>query len=460
MATPSRLAGVGVFVLGGVLLFTLGLFMIGDRQMAFSKKVIVYTEFKKITGLQPGAIVRVSGAKAGSIQKIVPPNTPSGKFRVELDIVEDLHQLVRVDSVASIETEGLVGGNYLGITTGSDSAAVVAPEATIAGKEPFDVADLLQQMGDTIVKVNATVDDLRDDAQRAVVAVADTVENVNTLITDVSPQVQKITASAAVISANTALLAANAVQISDGIRNGKGTVGKLLNDDGLYDRITGIAKKTEDVANNAGQLVQKARETLEGLQSKDGAVQGMTASIKQTMDDARASMAGFAENMEALKHNFLLRGFFNGRGYFDLAAISPAQYRQGVLTAKSDRRAARMWIKSDELFEAEPDSSGRERLTEAGKSAADAAIAPYLEHAAAGIVMVEGYSQQGAPEARYLRSRARASMVRDYLISRFALDPQATGAMPLSAESPDSPGKVPWDGVAVAVIVPKAALTK
>jgi phospholipid/cholesterol/gamma-HCH transport system substrate-binding protein len=122
MATSARVAGVGVFVLGGLLLFAVGLFMIGDRQMAFAKKVTVYTEFKKITGLAPGAAVRVSGAKAGSITQILPPDTPSGKFRVELEIVEDLHQLVRTDSLATIETEGLVGGNYLGITTGSDTA--------------------------------------------------------------------------------------------------------------------------------------------------------------------------------------------------------------------------------------------------------------------------------------------------------------------------------------------------
>ncbi len=179
MATPARMAGVGVFVLGGLLLFAVGLFMIGDRQMAFAKKVTLYTEFKKITGLQPGAVVRVSGAKAGSITQILPPDTPSGKFRVEVEIVEDLHQLVRTDSLATIETEGLVGGNYLGITTGSDTAPIVAPNTMIAGKEPIDIAELVQRMGDTVTKVNDTVDDMRDDVQRAVVAIADTAENAN-----------------------------------------------------------------------------------------------------------------------------------------------------------------------------------------------------------------------------------------------------------------------------------------
>jgi len=99
-------------------------------------------------------------------------------------------------------------------------------------------------------------------------------------------------------------------------------------------------------------------------------------------------------------------------------------------------------------------------LTEPGKAWIDAAIAPYLEHVASGIVIVEGYAQQGTRDEQYLRSRTRASMVRGHLIAKFDLDPQATGAMPLSADSTGSPGKSPMDGVALAVILPKAALQR
>ena len=66
--------------------------------------------------------MRVSGAKAGSIKQIHPPNTPIETFRVKLEITESLHQLVRTDSLATIETEGLVGGSSLGIGTGTDAA--------------------------------------------------------------------------------------------------------------------------------------------------------------------------------------------------------------------------------------------------------------------------------------------------------------------------------------------------
>ena len=453
MATPARLAGVGVFVLGGLVLFTVGLFMIGDRQMAFAKKFTIYTEFKKITGLQPGAIVRVSGAKAGSITEILPPNTPNDKFRVKLEITEDLHQLVRTDSLASIETEGLVGGSYLGIGTGTAAAAAVAPNGTIAGKEPFDVADLMQQMADTIKRVNDTFDEMKAEVQGTVLAVGDTVDNANALIVDVSADLKQMAASGAALSKD-------AAQIAEGIRSGKGSLGKLVNDDELYNRTTAIAKQAEEIAANARQVVESANNTLKGFQSKDGPVQGMTASVKQTMDDARSAIEGLAENMEALKHNFLLRGFFNRRGYFDLAQMSPADYRKGALTKGSDRRVVRVWERADVLFEVTPENAANERLTDAGKAWIDAAIAPYLDQIASGIVIVEGYAQHGAREEQYLRSRARASLVRTHLIARFDLDPQATGAMPLSADSTGSPGNSPWDGVALAVILPKAALER
>jgi hypothetical protein len=60
-------------------------------------------EFTTITGLQPGAIVRVSGAPASSVTDIEAPADPECKFRARLEVTEDLHQLVRADS-ASVDS--------------------------------------------------------------------------------------------------------------------------------------------------------------------------------------------------------------------------------------------------------------------------------------------------------------------------------------------------------------------
>jgi phospholipid/cholesterol/gamma-HCH transport system substrate-binding protein len=442
------MAGVGAFVIGGLALFTVGLFMIGDRQMAFAKKFTIYTEFRKITGLQPGAIIRVSGAKAGAITAIAPPSVPGGKFRVKLEISEGLHQLVRMDSVASIETEGLVGGSYLGVGAGTEQAPSALPEATIASKEPFEIADLMQQMSDTIAKVNGTIDDMRADILRAVVSIADTADNANAIIAAVSDDVKTMAKSGARISSD-------AAQIADTLRNGKGTIGKLMNDDELYRRATTIAKQVEDIATSARQVVEQARNTLQGFQSKEGPVQGVTADLKQTMEGARTAMLGFAENMEALKHNFLVRGFFKDRGFFNLEEISPAAYRRGALTKNGALRTVRVWLSAGVLFEPDPDREGEERLAADGKARLDSAIAASIDRLPDGVLIIEGFAQQGTKDEYYLRSRTRASMVRGYLIDKFHLNPPTTGIMPLGKDSAGSPDGSPWDGVALAVFEEK-----
>lgn len=443
MATPARLAGVGVFVLTGLVLFAIALFMIGERQLAFAQKFVIYTEFTTITGLQPGAIVRVSGAPGGSVTDIEAPNDPSGKFRVRLEITEDLHQLVRTDSVAAIQTEGLVGGSFLAVTTGTAGAPRAPEGSTILSREPFLLADLFQQMSDTVGKVNATVDQLGAGIEKTLASVDATVGNANALIEDVSDDVKTLASTSARITSD-------AAQIAERIRNGEGTIGRLLNDDELYQRVTTIARSAEVIAADTQRAVQQARQALDSFQSKDGQVASVTANLKQTLDEARSAITGLSDNMEALKRNFFFRGFFNRRGYFDLAEISPEEYRKGAL-AKGDRRASRVWL-SDDLF-IPAASDGELQLSDEGKMRLDAALTPHLQRLVDSILMVEGYSDEGSLASQFVVSRARAALVRDYLIDRFNLDPGAVGLMPLGADATGSPQGAKWSGIALAVFL-------
>jgi hypothetical protein len=69
------------------------------------------------------------------------------------------------------------------------------------------------------------------------------------------------------------------------------------------------------------------------------------------------------------------------------------------------------------------------------------------------ILMVEGYSDEGPLANQFVVSRARAALVRDYLIDRFHLDPGAVGLMPLGADAAGSPQGSMWSGVALVVFV-------
>jgi phospholipid/cholesterol/gamma-HCH transport system substrate-binding protein len=157
----NRLAAVGAFVIGGVLLFAVGLFLIGDRRLMFGNTFLVFSEFEGIAGLDNGATVRVGGMQAGEVETIQVPSGPAARFRVRMRVRNDLRPLIRLDSVASIQNDGLVGNKFVQIEPGTEGAAVVADSGTIRSREPFDLADLLEQMSKTIETVNQTIVDVR-----------------------------------------------------------------------------------------------------------------------------------------------------------------------------------------------------------------------------------------------------------------------------------------------------------
>lgn len=91
-------------------------------------------------------------------------------------------------------------------------------------------------------------------------------------------------------------------------------------------------------------------------------------------------------------------------------------------------------------------------MTESGRRRLDAAMSQFVPYLPNKPVMVEGYSDHESPSDEYRKSEQRATLVREYLISRFSLKPQNTGAMPLNDTSPEKTGKQTWDGIALVVL--------
>jgi phospholipid/cholesterol/gamma-HCH transport system substrate-binding protein len=443
----SKIVGAGAFVIIGVLLFTAALFMIGERRMLFEDRFEVYAEFAQLGQLEPGAIVRVAGMNAGEVTDIQVPTSPTEKFRVKMRVRDDLHPLVRTDSIASAQTEGLVGGIYVNIATGTAEAPEIPEGGTIQSREPFALSDLLQQASDTIAQVNKTVEKLSGDVETTVKQISMTVTDAHQLIEDVSPQIKAIAENGNRISADTQRIIAS-------IREGEGTIGKLINDDSLYQRAREIAEDAKMVMANVKGVSEEARSAIADFRSKDGPASGLFADMRVTLNQAREATADLADNMEAMKHNFLLRGFFNRRGYFDLNAISPAEYRNGVLE-NGKRKAMRIWLASSVLFE---DGEGGEVLSAEGRSRVDSAMTTYLRHVPSNPIVIEGYATEGTLGERYRLSRQRAGIVREYLLGRYGLSPQNTGYIALGSDAQGSPSGKEWDGVSLTMFLDTAAL--
>jgi phospholipid/cholesterol/gamma-HCH transport system substrate-binding protein len=444
----KRAVGAGAFVLIGLLLFAVALFMIGERRMLFERRFTVYTELSRLGQLEPGAPVRVAGAGAGEVVDIEPPSKPSKKFRIKMEVREALHAIVRTDSIAVPQTEGLVGGVFVNIGAGTDPAPPVADGGTIPGQEPFQISDLLQQASDTMMMIGDTVAALRGDAETAMKEIAGTAQEAHALVETMKPDLEAMAANGRLISNDTRELMAK-------INSGQGTVGKLVNNDDLYRQLQEVTRQAQDVMGNLHQVSDEARRAIVDFRSKDGPAQGLLADMRTTIGQAREATADLADNMEAMKHNFLLRGFFNRRGYFDLDAISPAEYQAGVLE-NGKRKAMRIWLRAPLLFEPGPD--GTEVLSDSGRARIDSAMSTYLKHLPTNPLVVEGYTSASTSAERFRLSRRRAGIVRQYIVGKYDVPPQNVGFIGLGLEALNSPDKERWDGVALTLFLNRGEL--
>ena len=445
----GRLAAVGAFVIGGLVLFAAGLFLIGDRRMLFTDTFRVYAEFRQLAALDTGAKVRVAGIDAGEVEEIRVPEGPSGRFRVRMRVRSDLRPLIRTDAIALIQNDGLVGNKFVQIQAGTDAAPTVADGGTIRSREPFDIGDLLVAMSDTLATVNTMLVQVKRGVDEALAAVTATAIDAQALMNGMGGEVSTILRSASQVSTDLQTIVSN-------VRAGRGSFGKLLNDEALYASVTSMSADAAKAVAIVRQASEEARAAIADLRGMNGPVKGLTGDVQQTLQSAREAMADLADTTEALKRNFFFRGFFNRRGYFDLDDVTVAQYRQGALES-NDRRVLRIWLDAAVMFE--KGANGVEGLTDGGKARLESAMSQFLRYPHRSPLVVEGYAQDATGDERYLSSRTRAQLVRDYVVGKFKLDPNYVAIMPMGSEAPGSPSGGEWNGLALALFVEKTALS-
>src|SRR5271154_6859621 len=187
----SRAARLGAFILTTLLILAAGIFIIGDRQYLFSSTYRLQTQFASVAGLDAGAEVRVGGVHSGSVRRIELPDKPTGKITVLMDLQRSTHAIIKKDSVAAIQTEGLLGNEFVAVSFGSAQGVNVQDGDMIASEPPLVIADLIK-------KTDAILDSSK--------------EAIN----------------------NTTVATANLKSISAKIDQGQGTIGALINDKKMY----------------------------------------------------------------------------------------------------------------------------------------------------------------------------------------------------------------------------------
>jgi len=454
---------VGLFVLAGLVLFMTGLFLIGNRHEAFARHMDYYADFTNLAGLSKGSKVQVAGMDAGQVLEIAVPPSPTARFRVKLRIEDSLKGLVRTDSVATIGTQGVVGETFLLIHPGSQNASPAAALSLLPSKEPLDLSSLLDQGQGLVSDIDGTVKDADGLLKKTGAQLGSTLGEANATL-------------------------ANVNDVVVGIKQGKGTAGMLLQDPAVAEQvrqtITSAQQAAVDLArlsNQANGLMtdiqarhfpQKFDETMAVVKSaasnidvstqqlrqtiaeasipdENGATPGMN--IREALSNADAAIGNVADGTEALKHNFLLRGFFRQRGYFSLSHISTDTYRKDRLFTSP--KNARAWLSSSSMFE--KDVIGGEQLTSQGKRLVDAAVMNRGDSICESAIVLEGYANDANAGEQLAISRGRAILVRHYLEVHFMLDAAHIGVVSMGNLPPGGLDHATWDGVCIVVLSPR-----
>ena len=152
---------VGVFILGAVVALIGMVYVLGARARLFEARYTIHAEFTEVGGLAEGATVRLAGVQIGRVTAVNLPNQPGGKVRIDMSIAKKFGDRVRGDSVARIETQGLLGDKILEITVGTAKAPPAAAGTVLASRDPTDIARVLDEGAATVKNVAALAEGLR-----------------------------------------------------------------------------------------------------------------------------------------------------------------------------------------------------------------------------------------------------------------------------------------------------------
>jgi len=156
---------VGLFVLVALATFLGLVYALGARARLFEARYTIHADFTEVGGLVEGATVRLAGVQIGRVTGVHLPGEPGGKVRVDLNIARRYAARIRKNSVARIETQGLLGDKVVEITVGTAAAPALAAGDVLVARDPADFGRVLAAGADTVKDVSALAAALRETAE-------------------------------------------------------------------------------------------------------------------------------------------------------------------------------------------------------------------------------------------------------------------------------------------------------
>lgn len=306
---------LGLFVLAGLLFLIITLYFIGKDRDLFGRTFILKTRFSNVQGLVPGNNVRFAGIDAGTVRRIVMLNDTL--VEVVMVVQNKMQPFIKRNAITSIGTDGLMGNKVINIEAASLTAQPVTEGDVLASRRPLNTDDMLRTLDKTNNDMAVVAENLKTTVSKinnstALWALLND-EGIPADIRRSAANIQKATARAAVMMGDLD-------QIVAGIKEGNGSLGKIINDTLLAIKLNQAIDRINGVGEEAGRLAQLLNTTVAGFQQdmaggkgtihallKDS---GIVIKLNSSLSNIEQGTDAFNQNMEALKHNFLFRGYF------------------------------------------------------------------------------------------------------------------------------------------------------
>lgn len=306
---------LGIFVLAGLLFLIIMLYMIGKDQNLFGSTFVLKTRFENVQGLVPGNNVRYAGIEVGTVRRIQILNDTL--VEVIMMVQNKMKPFIRNNAVTTIGTDGLMGNKVINIVAARKEAAAVSEDDVLASRPSIDSDEMLRTLNKTnrdiaVVAENLKTTVLRINNSKALWKLLND-EGVPDDIRTAASQVKLATVRAAGMMTDLNNVVAD-------IKDGKGSLGRIVRDTVLAIKLDEAIDRINGLGEDAGKLAEILNETVSGLQQdvnhgkgpvnallKDSAI---VVKLNNSLDNIEKGTDAFNQNMEALKHNFLFRGYF------------------------------------------------------------------------------------------------------------------------------------------------------
>jgi phospholipid/cholesterol/gamma-HCH transport system substrate-binding protein len=309
---------LGIFTLSGIALLIFTLYMIGKNKNMFGRNFILKARFENVQGLKIGNNVRFAGIDVGTVDDIKIIN--DSLLEVSMRIDDKVKSIIKKSAQASIGTDGLVGNKVLNIISLRKQDSPVSENDILKTKKPIDTDEMIRTLNKTNNDIAVITQNLvstttkLNNSEALWKLLNDTV-----MTNDISASLKEIKSATNKINS----FSNNINVISLKINNGQGNIGKLINDTTLF---SSLNKTISDVNKSGKQILlmtNKLNNVIDGIDNDINNGNGSIHSIlkdsliviklNKSLDNIEQGTNKFNENMEALKHNFLFRGYFRNK---------------------------------------------------------------------------------------------------------------------------------------------------